>query len=143
MLYVSEEERLLRVIRIEVANEIDVRLKLLVDWSLDSQERAACSDYSWLLITSVWSQLPAASCRYILHTQDDTSSSWRFDHIIIWGLLNKVLEFEQEIKFQLSPHDDELKIKVYSGSLITINSIDDVIILLICDWGFGIASTQH
>ena len=46
MLHVSEEERLLRVIRIEVANEINVRLKLLVDWSLDSQERAACSDYS-------------------------------------------------------------------------------------------------
>ena len=46
MLYVSEEEKLLRVIRIEVANEIDVRLKLSVDWSLDSQERAACSDYS-------------------------------------------------------------------------------------------------
>ena len=43
---VAEEEKLLRVIRIEVANEIDVRLKLLVDWSLDSQERAACSDYS-------------------------------------------------------------------------------------------------
>ena len=46
MLYVSEEERLLRVIRIEVANEIEVRLKLLVDWSLDSQERADCSDFS-------------------------------------------------------------------------------------------------
>ena len=46
MLYVSEEEKLLRVIRIEIANEIDVRLKLLVDWSLDSQERAAGSDYS-------------------------------------------------------------------------------------------------
>ena len=46
MLYVSEEEKLLRVIRIEVANEIDACLKLLVDWRLDSQERAACSDYS-------------------------------------------------------------------------------------------------
>ena len=43
---VAEEEKLLRVIRFEIANEIDVCLKLLVDWSLDSQERADCSDYS-------------------------------------------------------------------------------------------------
>ena len=86
MLYVSEEEKLLRVIRIEVANEIDARLKLLVDRSLDSQERAACSDsdYSWLVITSVWSQLPLV--RNILHMLDDTSSRW-LDHVIIWGLL--------------------------------------------------------
>ena len=112
MLYVSEEEKLLRVIRIEVANEIDVRLKLSVDWSLDSQERAACSDYSWLLITSVWSQLPVV--HNILHMLDDTSSSWWFDHIIIiLGLRNKVSKFEQEylkIKFQLSPHDDVIKL---------------------------------
>ena len=111
MLYVSEEERLLRVIRIEVANEIDARLKLSVDWSLDSQERAACSDYSWLLITSVWSQLPVV--RNILHMLDDTSSSWWFDHIIIFGLRNKVSKFEHEylkIKFQLSPHDDVIKL---------------------------------
>ena len=116
MLYVSEEERLLRVIRIEVANEIDARLKLSVDWSLDSQERAACSDYSWLLITSVWSQLPVV--RNILHMLDDTSSSWWFDHIIlILGLRNKVSKFEHEylkIKFQLSPHDDVIKL-LYMG----------------------------